>query len=125
MSNSASVVLAITKTTQSCAGDEELAERLLPFAARTSAAQKFPVHAGASYIYEVAQGWETFVLAQDEAVKSASSAIDLEEAMCNTAVKTILVPLESSLSRKMTLLIAARHGQAKTIYFEVDENEQG
>ena len=103
---------------ESSSGLEMLARRLLPIAARKKIASGLPVNAGVSFFYDVDKGWETDMLRRDEEICIAYSPEELECALRDTHVKTVLVPYRASITRELALAICKRNNQPKTIFFE-------
>lgn len=100
-----------------------LAEGLLPVIARKKIAAGIPVYAGSSFFYEVGRGWESEVLRTDSSVTQARDTLALEEAFMNPAVKAILIPEGSAISKTVALRICRRHGLGKTVFYEVNDHE--
>ncbi len=101
----------------------KLAAGMLPVMARKRATKTFPVHSGASFFYELDSGWETRILEQDDDVRTVRSTLDLEDAFSDEKVKTILIPDNSSITRHVAMRVSRRHGQGKTVFYEVNESE--
>lgn len=102
---------------------ERMSAGLLPVVARKKAADVLPVNAGSSFFYEVVRGWETKILKQDEKIYKVRDTMQLEEAFIDTKVRTILIPFDASITKTVALRVCRRHGQGKTIFYEVEENE--
>ena len=96
---------------------------LLPVAARKKAALSAPDTPGASFFYKVRQGWQTDALRLDKRIIQVRTTRELETAMDNIGVKTIMVPGDSSITRAAALQICSRSRQSKTIFYEVGKNE--
>ena len=73
---------------------------------------------GASYMYFVSEGWEMNILKQSFKARIAVTASELDHLMGDQAIRAILIPYESPLSREMVEQICERPGSAKTIYYE-------
>lgn len=77
---------------------------------------------GSSLVYEVAPGWEADMLARDPAVCRVETGLALEEAFADPGAETILVP-HGTISLTVVCRVCARHGMAKTVFFEGGRNE--
>ena len=103
--------------------DDSIARRLLPDVARERAAHTFPTRAGFSFFYELDGGWETRILMEDQEVRKARTAMDLEEAFMDARVKIIFIPKSSAVTRTVALRVCRRHGAGKTVFYEGKDHE--
>lgn len=78
---------------------------------------------GGNTLYEIPAGWESAVIAKDPAVRCANTSFELEDALADPAVATILVPRNAALTFTVARRVCARHGMEKTIFFEGGDNE--
>lgn len=78
-----------------------------------------PERAGASFFFEVKSGWEIRTLADDESVRKVYTTLGLEDAFHDQTVRTILIPRDSSVTKTAAMRVCGRHGQGKTVFFEV------
>lgn len=95
-------------------------QELLFLLARRWATAGVPTREGSSTLYEIPAGWESLMIARDPAVTVAKTGFALEDAFVNPDVKTIFVPRSSALTATVIRRVCARHGQGKTVYFEVE-----
>ena len=77
---------------------------------------------GANF-YELRSGWETEALMQDCDVRKVFHNFDLEQALTDKRVKTVFVPLSSTVSRPVARRLCRRYGEGKTVFFEVKNDE--
>jgi hypothetical protein len=82
-----------------------------------------PLVSGASHFYEVAGGWETDIFKGSRNVKLVMNVRDLEDAFLDTGVRTIFIPRQASVTRNVALRVCRRHGQGKSVFFEVENHE--
>ncbi len=78
-----------------------------------------PERAGASFFFEVKGGWEVRALVDDENVRKVYTTSGLEDAFHDQTVRTVLIPRDSSVTKTAAMRVCGRHGQGKTVFFEV------
>ena len=100
-------------------------EALLAYVARRGAARGFPVIAGTSYFYEVQAGWESRVLREDSRILKVYTTFELEDAFASRSGDTILVPIGAAITKTVAQRVCRRHGEGKTVFYEVFDNGQG
>lgn len=100
-----------------------MAADLLPIIARKRAACNFPIQAGGSYFYDVPSGWQTDALRVDREVRVVRNSFELEDAFVDPATHMVLIPQDASITKTVALRVCRRHGQGKTIFYEVSGHE--
>lgn len=78
-----------------------------------------PQRVGASFFFEVKGGWEVRALVDDLNVRKVYTASGLEDAFHDKTVRTILIPRDSNVNRNIALRVCSRHGEGKTVFFEM------
>jgi hypothetical protein len=99
--------------------DNNLAKKMVEAIGRTHLTSGQPAIEGGSYFFEVKPGWETRVLRDDSKVTTVLSVTHLEEAFIDPTVTTVFIPSDSSITRSVARRVCRRHGNGKTIFFEV------
>lgn len=102
-------------------GPEEK-ESLLARIARQQATAGLAHREGSSLVYEIAPDWAAENVARDPAVCRVETGLALEEAFADPDVETILIP-QGTISLTVVRRVCARHGMAKTVFFEGGRNE--
>lgn len=105
------------------AGIAGMAAQLLPAIARKKAACSFPIQAGGSYFYDVPSGWQTDALLCDRDVRAVRNMLALEDAFLDPETHMIFIPGDASITKTVALRVCRRHGQGKTIFYEVPVHE--
>lgn len=77
---------------------------------------------GSSLLYEIEPGWAAQELARDPALCRVETGLALEAAFADRAIETIFIP-RGTISLTMARRVCARHGMAKTVFFEGGRNE--
>ncbi|MFN3828226.1 MAG: hypothetical protein ACK4NR_11455 [Micavibrio sp.] len=98
-------------------------DELLRMVTRRQKAEGAPQQVGASFFFEVKPGWEVRALADDLNVRKIFTLSGLEDAFHDKTVRTILITRESSVSRNVAIRVCRRHGQGKTVFFEIDPQD--
>lgn len=78
---------------------------------------------GGNTLYEIPAGWESAIMARDPAVRCVSTGFELEDALTDPDMATILVPRDAALTFTVVRRICARHGAEKTIFIEGGNDE--
>lgn len=104
-------------------GADTLQQELLRMVARRRETATEPQRYGASFFFEVRSGWEVRALADDPGVRQAFTPTGLEDAFHDKTVRTILIPCDASISRTIAIRICSRHGEGKTVFFEVEQED--
>jgi hypothetical protein len=103
--------------------ENNLAKKVVEAIGRTHLTNGKPATEGGSYFFEVKPGWETRVLRDDSKVTTVLSVVHLEEAFTDPTVATVFIPSDSSITRTVARRVCRRHGNGKTIFFEVSAYE--
>ncbi len=72
-------------------------------------------------LFEVASGWESNMIRRDKGVASASTMLELEDAIRSPDVKIVFIPLDAMVTAPDIEKICQRNGVAKTLFKEVRE----
>lgn len=110
-----------SKSVQKAAND--LAEHMMPYAAKAKIADSIPYQAGESYLYEITAGWESDLLRRDSDTLTVRNGFELEQAFFAPDIKVIYVPRDASITRNVIRRVCSRHGQGKTVFYEVNKDE--
>ena len=100
-------------------GTSFLLQDILAQIARRRAASRYPVQAGGSYFYEMESGWELDVLRDAAEVTKVHTIFQLEDAFADQNARIILIPSGAAVTRAVAIRVCQRHGQGKTIFYEV------
>ena len=98
---------------------DETQDKLLRLMERHREAVVEPQRVGASFFFEVRNGWEVRALVDDLNVRKVYTASGLEDAFHDQTVRTILVPQDATITRTIAMRVCARHGRGKTVFFEI------
>lgn len=98
--------------------DEQLGELAAKVARQQIIARGKLAEVGGSVVYPVGHGWEASQLKQDGNVRQVASVGELEAALEDTSVDTLLIPQVAALTLELVKTTLARHSQQKTIFFE-------
>ena len=102
---------------------DELARHMAPYVARAKVSDTVPYKAGESYLYEITAGWESDLLRRDTDTLTVRNGFELEQAFFAPRIKTIYVPQDASITRNIIRRVCSRHGQGKTVFYEVNKDE--
>ena len=72
-----------------------------------------------STIYQISEGWQRDVLIANGHMTIATDTLELEEAVQQPNIYTILIPLKAALTQELTKRILLRNPLPKTILWEV------
>lgn len=103
-------------------GTSFLLQDLLAHIARRRAASRYPVQAGGSYFYELESGWELDVLRDAAEVTKVHTIFQLEDAFVDINARIILIPAGATVTKTVAIRVCQRHGQGKTIFYEVNNH---
>lgn len=96
-----------------------IGQKLAPEAARQRALAGPRRHAGLSVIYKLATGaWEVEMLKECSDMTIVTNTRQLEAAMADTDVSTILIARPAAVTLKHAMEICDRAGLGKTVFFE-------
>ncbi len=98
---------------------DESQDKLLRMMVRHRESIVEPQRVGASFFFEVRNGWEVRALVDDLNVRKVYTASGLEDAFHDQTVRTILIPQDAAVNRTVAMRVCARHGQGKTVFLEV------
>ena len=101
----------------------DLGEHVAPYAARAKIADTIPYRAGESYLYEITAGWESDLLRRDSETLTVKNGFELEQAFFAPDIKAIYIPKDASITRNVIRRVCSRHGQGKTVFYEVHKDE--
>lgn len=73
-----------------------------------------------SRLFDVPAGWESRMIAAGSGVPTCATMLSLEEALRDTEVKVIFVPLGALLTNGDIERVCQRNGVTKTIFREVE-----
>lgn len=73
---------------------------------------------GGSFIYALGEGWEASQLKEDAAVVQVKSLDELDAALEDTKVDTLLIAASAGITLELVKTVLARHSQQKTVFLE-------
>ena len=104
---------------RSQAGTDQSPDELMRMVARRRETALEPQRIGASFFFEVKGGWEVRALVDDLNVRKVYTISGLGVAFHEQTGRTILIPHDSSVTKTAAIRVCSRHGQGKTVFFEI------